>query len=233
GDVRGEVARVAQLEVGRVQVRVQALVHRDGVCANRGGDVVLGTDDECGHLHTGPAGAEGPGCQRDRRPQLGTAVGGGQGTAAAHGVPHHGQTVLVDHVGHAAVLDQVVQGGLDLTATAVRLVEAGVGVDGEHHEALRGETVPVPGHRTLARGVTGCDDHTAVGSLTGVGRVVDGAPTEAARSERGDTFGGGVQVSAGRGDALLRRLRTTLVGVLCLDRCSGDAAGDHGDRKST
>src|SRR5699024_9708602 len=52
GDVRGEVARVAQLEVGRVQVRVQALVHRDGVCANRGGDVVLGTDDECGHLHT-------------------------------------------------------------------------------------------------------------------------------------------------------------------------------------
>src|SRR5690606_26198999 len=125
---------------------------------------------------------------RDGGLQVGTLGGQTQGAAAAHGVAHDRQSAAVDPAAHRGgrPVDHVVQRGVELLCPAVRLVEGGVGVDGDDDEAVGGDALAQPGNGSLSAGVAGGDRHRTVGVV--LPRVVDGAAAEAAGAQPGDVL---------------------------------------------
>src|SRR5690606_12279573 len=95
------------------------------------------------------------------------------------------QSAAVDPAAHRGrgVVDHVVQRGVELAGPAVRLVEGGVGVDGDDDEAVGGDALAQPGDRGLGAGVAGGDRHGTVGVV--LPRVVDGAAAETVSTEAG------------------------------------------------
>src|SRR5690606_738707 len=141
GDVRGEVGCAVQLQVGLADRGREAVVEGPGVGEDRSDGVQVSTDDEGGNPHTAPVLVEVPRGERDGGLQVGTLGGQTQAAAAAHGVAHDRQPAAVDPAAHRGrgVVDHVVQRGVELAGPAVRLVEGGVGVDGDDDEAVGGD----------------------------------------------------------------------------------------------